>query len=112
MHVLFHLTDRRLLTRLCRLCQAITGRMLFMDQIAQELERHIRERYEIEEDDDEFTHEVHLFDYGYIDSIGATALIAYIEQTYGVQVTNQDLMLYSMNTINEIAAFIRQKTAR
>ncbi|WJH36336.1 acyl carrier protein [Paenibacillus sp. CC-CFT747] len=83
-----------------------------MDSIAKELEAHIRERYEIEPDDDEFTPEVHLFDYGYIDSIGAAALIAHIEKTYNVRVTNQDLMLYPMNTINEIAAFIGQKTGR
>lgn len=83
-----------------------------METIAQELEQHIRDRYEIEPDDDEFTRDVHLFDYGYIDSIGATALIAHIEKTYGVQVTNQDLMLYPMNTVHEIATFIAQKTGR
>jgi D-alanine--poly(phosphoribitol) ligase subunit 2 len=80
--------------------------------VLQELERHIRERYEIEEDDDDFTVDVHLFDYGYIDSMGATALIAHIEQTYGIQVTNQDLMLYPLNTVREIADFIEKKKAR
>ena len=83
-----------------------------MEQILNELERHIRERYEIEEDDSDFTPDVHLFDYGYIDSIGATALIAHIEKTYGIKVTNQDLMLYPLNTVREIAQFIHQKTAR
>ncbi|OXM86318.1 acyl carrier protein [Paenibacillus rigui] len=83
-----------------------------MQDLLQQLEDHIRTRYEIEADDDDFTVDVHLFDYGYIDSIGATALIAHIEKTYGIQVTNQDLMLYSMNTVREIADFIQQKTAR
>ncbi|MFH5187515.1 acyl carrier protein [Paenibacillus sp. TAB 01] len=83
-----------------------------MQDLLQQLEDHIRSRYEIEADDDDFTVDVHLFDYGYIDSIGATALIAHIEKTYGIQVTNQDLMLYSMNTVREIADFIQQKTAR
>lgn len=83
-----------------------------MQDLLAQLEVHIRTRYEIEADDDEFTVDVHLFDYGYVDSIGATALIAYIEQTYGIQVTNQDLMLYSMNTVREIADFIQKKTAR
>jgi methoxymalonate biosynthesis acyl carrier protein len=82
------------------------------EEIIQQLEQHIRERYEIEADDDDFDVDVHLFDYGYIDSIGATALIAHIEKTYGIQVTNQDLMLYSMNTVREIADFIDKKTAR
>ncbi|MEK3719016.1 acyl carrier protein [Paenibacillus sp. FSL H8-0034] len=83
-----------------------------MQDLLSQLEAHIRSRYEIEADDDEFTPDVHLFDYGYVDSIGATALIAHIEQTYGIQVTNQDLMLYSMNTVREIADFIQKKTAR
>ncbi|GAA3412718.1 acyl carrier protein [Paenibacillus hodogayensis] len=83
-----------------------------MDEIIEQLERHIRERYEIENDDDDFGTDVHLFDYGFIDSIGATALIAHIEKTYGIQVTNQDLMLYSLNTITEIATFIAAKTGR
>ncbi|AEI38805.1 acyl carrier protein [Paenibacillus mucilaginosus] len=80
-----------------------------MQDLLQELESHIRTRYEIEEDDDDFTVDVHLFDYGYIDSIGATALIAHIEKTYGIAVTNQDLMLYPMNTVREIATFIHTK---
>lgn len=83
-----------------------------MQELLEELEAHIKNRYEIEEDDDEFTPDVHLFDYGYIDSIGATALIAHIEKTYGIQVTNQDLMLYPLNTVREITQFIHTKKAR
>ncbi|MGG1518870.1 acyl carrier protein [Paenibacillus oryzisoli] len=85
--------------------------MSYEDLVTQ-LEQHIRERYEIAEDDDDFGVDVHLFDYGFIDSIGATALIAHIEKTHSIQVTNQDLMLYPMNTVNEIAEFISKKTAR
>ncbi|WP_281882935.1 acyl carrier protein [Paenibacillus sp. YYML68] len=83
-----------------------------MQQLLDELEAHIRTRYSIDADDDDFSVDVHLFDYGFIDSIGATALIAHIEQTYGIQVTPQDLMLHPMNTVREIAAFIHQKKAR
>lgn len=83
-----------------------------MEEIVKELEDHIRNRYEIDPDDEDFTTDVHLFDYGFIDSIGAAALIAHIEKKYGFEVTNQDLMLYPLNTINEIAAYIDQKIAR
>jgi acyl carrier protein len=85
---------------------------LTLQDIIDQLTAHIRERYEIDPDDDDFGTNVHLFDYGFIDSMGATALIAHIEQTYGIQVTNQDLMLYPLNTIEEIATFIQTKTAR
>jgi D-alanine--poly(phosphoribitol) ligase subunit 2 len=80
--------------------------------VLDELEQHIRTRYEIEEDDSDYTVDVHLFDYGFIDSIGATALIAHIESKYDIRVTNQDLMLHSMNTVREIATFIDSKKAR
>ncbi|MCM3271369.1 acyl carrier protein [Paenibacillus elgii] len=83
-----------------------------MQELLEQLETHIKSRYEIEDDDDDFSVDVHLFDYGYIDSIGATALIAHIEKTYGIQVTNQDLMLYPLNTVREIATFIHNKKER
>lgn len=83
-----------------------------MEEIVKELEEHIRTRYEIDPDDDDFSTDVHLFDYGFIDSIGAAALIVHIEKKYGFEVTNQDLMLYPLNTINEIASYIDQKIAR
>lgn len=83
-----------------------------MEEIVKQLEEHIRTRYEIDPDDEDFGTDVHLFDYGFIDSIGATALIAHIEKTYSIEVTNQDLMLYPLNTIEEIAAFISRKIAR
>ena len=83
-----------------------------MQDLLNALEAHIKSRYDIDEDDDDFSVDVHLFDYGFIDSIGATALIAHIEKTYGIQVTPQDLMLHPMNTVREIAAFIHSKKAR
>lgn len=83
-----------------------------MEDIIRHLEAHIREKYEIDPDDDDFGTEVHLFDYGFIDSIGATALIAHMEKQYGIQVTNQDIMLYPLNTIREIADFIHTKLTR
>ena len=79
------------------------------DTIIRELEDHIRRRYGIDENDEDFGVDVHLFDYGYVDSIGAAALIAHIEQTYGVQVTDRDIRLYPMNTLREIARFIEAK---
>jgi methoxymalonate biosynthesis acyl carrier protein len=83
-----------------------------VEDIIKQLEEHIRNRYEIDPEDEDFDTDVHLFDYGFIDSIGATALIAHIEKTYNIEVTNQDLMLYPLNTINEIASYISQKIAR
>jgi methoxymalonate biosynthesis acyl carrier protein len=71
---------------------------------------HIKQMFQVEEDDEDFTPDVHLFDYGYIDSFGATELISFIENQFGIEVTQKDLMLHTLNTVNEITELIRMKT--
>lgn len=83
---------------------------MILEEIKSTLTAYIMNKFEIEQDDEEFTADVHLFDYGYIDSFGATELIAFVEVEFGIEVTKKDLMLNSLNTINEIASMIQQKT--
>ncbi|MFC5532409.1 acyl carrier protein [Cohnella yongneupensis] len=80
-----------------------------LDEICSILTDHIMKQFQIESDDDEFTPDVHLFDYGYIDSFGATELTSFVESRFEIEVTKKDLMLHKMNTINEIAAFVAMK---
>jgi D-alanine--poly(phosphoribitol) ligase subunit 2 len=63
-------------------------------------------KYDVPPDDTDFDNDVHLFDYGFIDSFGAVELITYVEDTFGVRVSPSDLIAYSLNTINEISQFI------
>jgi len=60
------------------------------------LRTHIKEECEIGNDPD-FTDDVHLFDSGFLDSLGATELI------------QKDLILHPMNTVDEIALVIEEK---
>ncbi|MCL2227200.1 MAG: acyl carrier protein [Oscillospiraceae bacterium] len=78
-------------------------------EISKEIYDYIVKEYNIEVDED-FTADVNLFDYGYVDSLDAMAIIAYIETNFGIEVTQRDLMLHPMNTINELAAFVSSKT--
>lgn len=68
----------------------------------------IRENFDIGDDPD-YTMDVNLFDYGYLDSLGATELIMHIEEEFNVEITPGDIMKYSMNTVNEIAEVVKQK---
>ncbi|MHC4471801.1 MAG: acyl carrier protein [Planctomycetota bacterium] len=77
--------------------------------ISNELRDFIRTNYEIGEDDDEFTDDVHLFDYGYIDSFGAVELTSFVEKQFGVEVTDTDLITQPLNTVNEITVFIQKR---
>lgn len=68
----------------------------------------IKDRFEIGDDPD-FNNDVHLFNEGFVDSFGAVEIVHFIEETYNVQITQKDITLYPMNTVNEIAAVVESK---
>ena len=80
-------------------------------QIAHQLRDFIRERFNVSEADPDFSDEVHLFDYGYVDSFGAVELNSFVEKTFAIKVTPSDLIAFRLNTIQEIATFIARRRA-
>ncbi|MEE0867217.1 MAG: phosphopantetheine-binding protein [Clostridia bacterium] len=73
------------------------------------IENYVRETFDIEDDPD-FSRDVHLFDNGFVDSLGAVDIVTFIENEFNITVTQKDITLYPMNTINEIAAVVKNKT--
>jgi len=49
----------------------------------------------------------HLFDHGYVDSLSAVMLLAHIEERWGIQIEDVEL-LESLTTLNALAARIHQ----
>jgi len=76
-----------------------------LNNVMQKLRDFIRGHFNISDDDSEFNDDVHLFDYGYVDSFGAMELISFVENEFSVKITNSDLIAYPLNTIREIANF-------
>ena len=76
--------------------------------IAETISEFIREKFEIGDDPD-FTNDVHLFNEGFVDSFGAVEIIHFVEETYGISITQKDITLFPMNTVNEIAAVVESK---
>lgn len=60
-------------------------------------------------DDPDYSVEVNLFDYGFLDSLGAMNVIAFVEDKFGVEITQKDITLYPMNTVTEIAEVVEEK---
>ena len=79
-----------------------------IEEIIKTLEDYIREQFDIGDDPD-YNSEVDLFEYGFLDSMGAMEVIAYIEEEYSSEITQKDVVLYPMNTIVEIAEVIANK---
>ncbi len=76
--------------------------------IKEKLRNFINEEFELDNDPD-FTDDIHLFDSGFLDSLGATQLILFIEEEFHIEITQKDLILHPMNTVDEIALVIEEK---
>ena len=76
--------------------------------VAKTISEFIKEKFEIGDDPD-FTNDVHLFNEGFVDSFGAVEIIHFVEETYGISITQKDITLFPMNTVNEIAAVVESK---
>lgn len=73
------------------------------------LNTYIREHFKVPPTDPDFSEEVHLFDYGYIDSFGAVELTNFVQNQFHIPITESDLVAYPLNSIREIATFIQQR---
>lgn len=60
-------------------------------------------------DDPDYNADVDLFEYGFLDSMGAMEVIAFLEEEYSIEITQRDIVLYPMNTITEIAEVVSFK---
>jgi methoxymalonate biosynthesis acyl carrier protein len=77
-----------------------------LEEIRDTLRNHVTKHYRISPSDKDFSDDVHLFDYGYVDSLGAVDLIAFVRSTFQIEVSHADLTAYPLNTINEISLFV------
>ena len=68
-------------------------------EIVEKLDAFVREHFDIGDDPD-YDLDVNLFDYGFVDSLGATEIVFFIEDTFGIEITQKDITLYPMNTVN------------
>lgn len=87
------------------------GAVSSFEQVARTLEEKIREIAKVTADDNEFSRDVHLFDYGYLDSYSATELLTFSEQTFQIQVLDRDLAHRPLNTISEFAHYVLERKA-
>lgn len=80
-----------------------------LNKIKDELRNYIIENFDVEADDPDFSDDVHLFDYGFLDSLNATQTVLFLEDTFNIEITQRDITLYPMNTIDEIASVVLKK---
>ena len=77
-------------------------------KIVETLTDYVRKQFDIGDDPD-FSTSVNLFDYGYVDSLGAVEIINFVEEFFHCEITQKDISKYPMNSIEEIAEVVAQK---
>lgn len=81
-------------------------------EIAQRLEAFLRRSFAIAADDPGFSHQVDLFEAGYVDSVGVTETLAYIGEAFGVEVPDEALLDDRFATIDGMAQTIADLLGR
>jgi len=78
-------------------------------EIASQLRGFVRERFGVPLNDPDFTDDVDLFNFGYIDSFGAVDLAGYLEREFSITIGESDWATSSLNSISEIATFVSKR---
>jgi D-alanine--poly(phosphoribitol) ligase subunit 2 len=79
------------------------------DAIAAEIRQFVRKQFNVPDTDADFNDDVHLFDYGYVDSFGAVTLTTFVEEKFGIKVSQTDMIAHPLNTIREIVTFTQKR---
>jgi len=79
-----------------------------MTDILDKIDAYVRELCEIGDDPD-YSPEVNLYDEGFLDSLKAAEVMAFVENTFGITISQKDIVLYPMNTVSEFAALAERK---
>ncbi|MGN0334670.1 MAG: acyl carrier protein [Lachnospiraceae bacterium] len=79
-----------------------------LEEITKIIFDHVGEEYEVDDDPD-YTTDVNLFDFGVLDSLSAMELVVWIEKRFDIEITQKDIVLYPMNSVDEIAEVVHGK---
>ena len=74
--------------------------------IASSIEEFIRTEYSISSDDSRFSSQVHLWEEGYLDSMGVVEVINFVETTFEVKIPETALFSEDFTNINGMAAIV------
>ena len=70
------------------------------------VDRFIREHFHIADGARHFSRDAHLFEGGYVDSVGMVELLMFVESTFGVKFEDEHIFSDRFTTINGIAAIV------
>jgi acyl carrier protein len=80
------------------------------DDISAALRRFISENYRFEEESFALSEDTSLRDAGLIDSTGVIELVCFLEETFGIEVGEDEMYPDNLDSIRALASFVRRKS--
>lgn len=80
-----------------------------MQTIEQQIRTFVRDTFLIGQDDGGLTGDTSFLEQGMIDSTGVLELVSYIEEAFGFQIADDELVPENLDSINRITRFIGRK---
>lgn len=69
----------------------------------------IESNLKIFDSDVDFSDDDHIFRKGFVDSLFAVKLLAYLEQEFNIKIGNEDLNIENFHSVNKIISFVESK---
>jgi len=80
-----------------------------MDPIATQVKTFIVDNFLFGQGGDKITDDASLMDNGIVDSTGILELVAFLEETWSIQVEDEELVPENLDTLSNITRFIQRK---
>jgi methoxymalonate biosynthesis acyl carrier protein len=77
-------------------------------ETATRIEAFVRDAFDVFPDDPNFGREIDLFEGGYVDSVGFTELLAFIEEQFGIEVPEDELLSDEFLSIDGMAGVLNR----
>lgn len=74
-----------------------------------EVKAFIRKNFVINNENADFSDDLNYFQSGFVNSLFAMRLVNFIEQTFGIEIENDELALENFSTVNNLMRLINKK---
>ena len=72
------------------------------------IETYVREHFMVSDSDRRFDRNIDLYESGYVDSVGVVELLAFIDEEFGVDIPESDLLSEDFSNVGGIARIVCQ----
>ena len=88
----------------------LTGERNAREDIRGQLKKHISDNFMSPEES--LRDDASLLEEGILDSTGVLDLVMFIEETFGIEVKDEELVPENLDSVNKLVAFVGRKTGR